>query len=128
MSHENQQPRHLEADDADEPAATAVATASAGRVGDELPEDAEGSGPAKARSWRNMLNLINKQHSKGSLTSDLDDSEQKRSVFEVEWQNVLEISCEKYGRSYYIKAASSGECNDWIAAVLAARDGAIQRL
>ena len=70
MIHENQQPRHLEADDADEPAATAVATASAGRVGDELPEDAGGSGPAKARSWKNMLNLTKKQHSKGSTMPD----------------------------------------------------------
>ena len=46
---------------------------------------------------------------------------------QVEWQNVLEIFCEKYGRSYYLKAGSSAECSDWVTAVLAAKQAAIER-
>jgi len=82
-----------------------------------------------SRSWKDILvpRKLSKKGSKGGTTSDKEDGVEKRSVFEVEWENVLEISCDAYARTYYLKAPSQGTCDEWVTAVLKAREAAQER-
>jgi len=47
-----------------------------------------------------------------------------RAVHAAEWENVIEISAEVWGRTYYLRAQSAEDCDKWVEEIQRAKDEA----
>ncbi len=54
----------------------------------------------------------------------LGGSGRNAAVHAAEWENVIEISAEVWGRTYYLKAQSGEDCDRWVAALQEAKEEA----
>ena len=62
-----------------------------------------------------------RQSTFGGLRPRSGSEDSSSRMHQLEWENVLEISSLRHGRSYYLKADTSEKCDEWICAILDAQ-------
>ena len=85
-------------------------------TGEDSPGGA-GPGPNHEGSQRQILAPVPHEGTQRQLLG----TELHSTVHAVEFENVIEVLAEVWGRTYYLKAETSEECDEWVAAIAEAR-------
>lgn len=99
---------------------TMVPGKSDGSKAQDTGEDSTGGagpGPNHEGSQRQLLAPVPHENSQRQLLG----AEAQSSMHAVEFENVIEVLAEVWGRTYYLKAETPQECEVWVAAIAEAR-------